>query len=238
MHFREHRLPQSPDRVHHFARVSGIRLADRNQNQVVEDALGRHADVADFGQLQAHQRQENALDRLAHVEVFHRRRPDDGRRVDRILALRDAGDVEHRVIVVERIEAGVIAERSFACAARPVRHSLRARSPRSRELRDRTSRTSPSRPACRAGIPRSSSRRDRAAAAESRSTSWPDRRRSPPRRPCALLALLLHAGGNVPRPACGSASACRSCARRRPACGTCRSCACRYRDCARTPSAA
>jgi hypothetical protein len=40
MHFAEHGLPQSPDRVHHFARMQRIRLANRNQNQVVEDALG------------------------------------------------------------------------------------------------------------------------------------------------------------------------------------------------------
>ena len=80
----------------------------------MEDAFGGHRDIADFGQLQAHQRQEDALDGLAHVEILHGRRADDGGRVDRILAMRDAGDVEDRVVVVERIEAGVIAEGAFA----------------------------------------------------------------------------------------------------------------------------
>ena len=112
-------------------------------------SAGMH-DIAHFGQLQAHQRQENALDGLAHVEILHGRRADDGGGVDRVLALRDAGDVEHRVFVGQRIEAGVIAERAFACAARPARRSLRARSRRWPELPDRTSRTSPSPP----GLPR------------------------------------------------------------------------------------
>src|SRR6266853_915494 len=46
--------------------------------------------------LQAHQRQKDSFDRFAHVEVFHRRRTDDGSGVDRIFAAGDALDVEHR----------------------------------------------------------------------------------------------------------------------------------------------
>ena len=41
--------------------MAGVRLADGNQQQVVEHALGRHRDVAHLGQLQAHQRQEDAF---------------------------------------------------------------------------------------------------------------------------------------------------------------------------------
>ena len=41
--FRKHRLASPPDGVHHFARVSRIRLANRDQDQVMKDALGRHA---------------------------------------------------------------------------------------------------------------------------------------------------------------------------------------------------
>ena len=44
--------------------------------------------------------------------------------VDRILAARDARDVENRVVVFERIETGVIAEGPFACASRQVQISL------------------------------------------------------------------------------------------------------------------
>ena len=50
-----------------------------------------------LGDGQPHQRQEDALDRLAHLGVFLRRLADDGGRVDRVFAMRDAGDVEDRI---------------------------------------------------------------------------------------------------------------------------------------------
>ncbi len=65
------------------------------------------------GKLQAHQGQEDALDGLAHEVVLHGGRADDGGRVDGVLALRDAGDVEDGVLVFERVVAGVIAEGAF-----------------------------------------------------------------------------------------------------------------------------
>ena len=111
--FRKHGLAGAPDRVHHFARVAGIRLADGHQNQVMEDALGRHRDIAHFRQLQPHQRQENAFDGLAHVIVFHGRRPHDGGRVNRFFAVRDGSKVKDRVPIFQRIKTGVIAERAF-----------------------------------------------------------------------------------------------------------------------------
>ena len=233
MHFAEHRLAKAPDGVHHFAGVAGVGFADRNQNQVVENAFGRHADVADLGQLQAHQRQKNALDGLAHVEILHRRRAHDRGRVDAdSCAAVMHCDVEHRIVVFQRIKAGVIAKRAFAPQVRPARRSLPERSRHWRELRDPRSRTSPSQPACRAEIRRSSFHRDPAAAAESPSTSWPGRRRSPLRRPCvACFPSLTQTRDNVRRPACGFASASRWFARRTPAGGNIRNCACRCRDC-------
>src|SRR5262249_35675867 len=60
--FREHRLTGAPDGTHDLAGVPGIRFADGDENQVMEDPFGRHGDIADFGQLQAHQRQEDPLD--------------------------------------------------------------------------------------------------------------------------------------------------------------------------------
>ena len=65
------------------------------------------------GNLHAHQRQEDALDGLAHVEILHGRRAHDRRRVDRFPALRNAGDVEDRIVVRQRVVAGVVAERPF-----------------------------------------------------------------------------------------------------------------------------
>ena len=56
---------------------------------------------------------KDALDRLAHVGVFLRRLAHDRGRVNRIFAVRDAGDVENGIEIFERVEAGVIAERAF-----------------------------------------------------------------------------------------------------------------------------
>src|SRR2546430_5197299 len=47
---RQHHEPHAPERRHDLARVTGIALLDRDDHEVVEDALGRHVDVDDFGQ--------------------------------------------------------------------------------------------------------------------------------------------------------------------------------------------
>ena len=109
----EHRLPQRPDGVHHFACLTRIGLANGNNHQVVKHAFDRHIQVYQFGDGQLHQRQENALDRLPHPGIFLWRLADDGRRIDRIFAMRHAGDVEDGILVFERVKASVIAERPF-----------------------------------------------------------------------------------------------------------------------------
>src|ERR1017187_1065346 len=111
--FSKHRLPQRPDGVHHLARLSGIGLANGNDHQVMEHAFDGQVDVHQFRNGQLHQRQENALDRLAHPSVFLRRLADDGRRIDRIFSVGHAGDVKHRILVFKRVEAGVVAEGPF-----------------------------------------------------------------------------------------------------------------------------
>src|SRR5579863_85270 len=110
---REHGLSERPDGIHHFARLTGVRLLDRDDHQVMEDAFDRQIDVDQLRDGQLHQRQENTLDRLAHVGIFLRRLADDGSRVNGIFAVRDAGDVEDRIEIFKRIETGMVAERSF-----------------------------------------------------------------------------------------------------------------------------
>src|SRR5581483_9822144 len=110
---REHRLSQTPDGVHYLTRVARIRLADGHQHQVMKDALSRHGDVADLGNLETHQRQKDALNGLSHIEILHRRRTDYGAHIDRILTLRHASYMEHGVLIFERIEARVISKRPF-----------------------------------------------------------------------------------------------------------------------------
>ncbi len=62
------------------------------------------------GMVHAHGGQEDALDGLAHPGVFHGRLADDGRGVDGVLAVGDAGEMEDGVVVGEGVEAGVVAE--------------------------------------------------------------------------------------------------------------------------------
>ncbi len=126
----ERRLPQPPDPVHHLARVLRVALVDRHDHEVVEHALERHVVVHDLREHLPHQRQEHPLDRVPHVAVLHRRPADDGGRVDRVLAVRDRRDVEHRVVVGERVEPGVVAERPLAAPLvgvdPPLEHELGA----------------------------------------------------------------------------------------------------------------
>src|SRR5499425_1141518 len=116
--FGEHRLAQSPDRVHDLARVAGVLFAYRDQHQVVEDALERQIHVHDFGELALKHGQRDADDRPAHPTIFHRRAAYDRRLIDRIFAVGDGRDMEDRVRLFESVEAGVVAERPFD-------HSLR-----------------------------------------------------------------------------------------------------------------
>src|SRR5712691_4831697 len=95
----EHRLPQRPDGVHHFPRLPRVRLLDRDQHQVVEDAFDWQVYVHDLGDGELHQRQEDAYDGLAHPAIFHRRFADYGRGIDWIFAMRDAANVENRILI-------------------------------------------------------------------------------------------------------------------------------------------
>src|SRR5581483_2226020 len=111
--FRRHRLSERPDGVHYLARLAGVGVSDRHDHQVVEDALDGQVDVDELGDGEAHKRQKDALDRLAHVGVFHGRLTDDGGRVDWVLAMRDAGDVEDGIEVFGGVKAGVVPKGAF-----------------------------------------------------------------------------------------------------------------------------
>ena len=50
---------------------------------------GGQVDVDDLGQRELHEREEDALDGLAHPGVFHGRLADDGRGVDGLFAVGD-----------------------------------------------------------------------------------------------------------------------------------------------------
>src|SRR5581483_1259478 len=111
--FREHRLAEGPDGVHHFAGLAGIGLADGDDHQVVKNAFDGEIDVHELGNGETHERQEDAFDGFAHPAVFHGRLADYGRRVDWVFAMRDTGDVKNWVQVFQGVKAGVIAERTL-----------------------------------------------------------------------------------------------------------------------------
>ena len=145
------------------------------------------------------------------------------------LPLGDAGDVEDRVLVRQRVEAGVVAEgplgAQFAQVDVALEHDLGV----GRHFQVRPFRSAPSPPACRAGSRRSSSRPRPAAAggwrqymvagSDADGHGHSMRRGRPPSA----------AAGSARRPACGVCQCMPVVRRRRPACGTCRSCACRCR---------
>ena len=78
--------------------------------KIMKNALDGKVDVDDLRDRKPHERKKNALDRLAHPTIFHRRLAHNGGRVDGILAMRDATEMENRIKVLERVEAGMISE--------------------------------------------------------------------------------------------------------------------------------
>ena len=97
--FREHQLAEAPERAHDLPGVAGIALVDRDDHEIVEDALGRKVHVDDLRDRLADHRQENPLARKAEIIVLHRRDADDGREIRRPLALRETRQMEDRILV-------------------------------------------------------------------------------------------------------------------------------------------
>ena len=117
--------------MHDLARLHRIFLVNRDDTAVVEHAFERHVDVDDFRHHLLHERQEDALRRLCEIAVLHRRLANNRRRINRMFAVRDAGDVEHGIIIGERIIARMVTERPFAAhlvrAHIALEHDFRAR---------------------------------------------------------------------------------------------------------------
>ena len=122
----KHHLPHAPEGVHDLARMGRVFLFDRDNRQVVKNAVNRQIHIDDLRKCQPQQRQKDSLRRFADIGILHRRAADDGGRINGILFVRDAGDVKYRIVVGKRIEAGVVAERSFSAQRlRRDRRSLR-----------------------------------------------------------------------------------------------------------------
>src|SRR5207247_6013052 len=87
---------------------------DRDDHQVMKNAFHRQVDIDQLRDGEFHEWKENALDGFAHPGVFHGRLADNGGRVNRILAMRDARKMKDGIKIFERIKAGVIAEGTFS----------------------------------------------------------------------------------------------------------------------------
>jgi hypothetical protein len=79
--------------------VACVALADGNDHEVVKDGFDGEIDVDNFGEGEAEEREEDALDGLAHPGVFLGRLADDGGGVDGVAAVGDAGEVEDGVVL-------------------------------------------------------------------------------------------------------------------------------------------
>ncbi len=79
----------------------------------MEDAFRRQADIHDLRNGETHERQKDALHGLAHPCVFHGGLAHHGGGKNRVLAVRDRGQVEDRILVGHGVEAGVVAEGTF-----------------------------------------------------------------------------------------------------------------------------
>ena len=87
--------------------------------------------IDDLGKRLAEHWKKNSFARQPEVIVLHRRRTDDRCQVRRVLSMREAGQVENRIVVGLRVEAGVVAERTFAASLARLdvafEHDVRAR---------------------------------------------------------------------------------------------------------------
>src|SRR5919112_3356807 len=112
-HLRQGHEPQAQHSGADLHGMSRVLLVDRDEDQIMEYALRRHVVVDDLGQHQARERQEDPLCRVPEPRVLHRRAAHDGGGVDGVAAHCHRGNVHRRVVVGERVEAGVVPERTF-----------------------------------------------------------------------------------------------------------------------------
>jgi hypothetical protein len=106
-------LARPPQGVHDLAGLHRIALLDRYQHTVVEAALLGQVHVHHLGQSEAEEGQEQAFCGLAQMRVLHGSLPHDGGGIDGVPPVGDGGHVEHRIVVCQRVVAGVVTERSF-----------------------------------------------------------------------------------------------------------------------------
>ena len=112
--FVEHHLSGTPQGVGHLEGLPLVLLADPGDGEIVAHALLGKVQVLDFGRDgQLDGRQEDLLRGFLDILVLHRRDAHHRGGINGVETVRDAGNVEFRVQVFQRIEARMVAERPF-----------------------------------------------------------------------------------------------------------------------------
>ena len=75
--------------------------------------MHRQIHVDDLRKGDAQQRQKQSFRGFTEIGIFHRRAADDGGWINWIFLVGDAGHMKNRIVVGQRIKAGMIAERPF-----------------------------------------------------------------------------------------------------------------------------
>src|SRR6266540_4099483 len=76
-------------------------------------AVDRQIHIDDFRQSYTQQWEEQSFSCFTEVAIFHGWPPDDGGRINGIISMSDAGHMKNRIIVGERVKAGVVAKRTL-----------------------------------------------------------------------------------------------------------------------------
>ena len=110
----EHHLTRSPHRILDFERVARVLILYLDKRQIVLHTSGRHIQIQHLGR-KSHRYRKSKYLFSSHrdVSVLHRRHANYRRRIHSVLPVRDARDVEFRIIIRQRIESSVVAKRPF-----------------------------------------------------------------------------------------------------------------------------
>ena len=110
----EHHLTRSPHRILYLESVARVLILYLDKRQIVFHTGVRHVQIQHLRRkCHRNRKPEYLFCRQRNVSVLHWRHANYRRRIHGILLVRDASDVEFWIIIRQRIESRVVAERPF-----------------------------------------------------------------------------------------------------------------------------